>query len=119
MDANWWQSAQWLFFLPGEAFVAQFGRAELASYLAWISAGLWLLGFCAVYYVVGFAQDAVDPTYRQQRREGRQARARSRHLARVSSNVGAASPLRVEPTFMPGDGPARPEAAGRGDSPAP
>jgi hypothetical protein len=41
-----------------------------------ISAAVWLVGIVAVMQVVAFLHDVGDPTYRQQKRERRQAKAR-------------------------------------------
>jgi hypothetical protein len=92
MHATWWQWVYSLFVLPGELFMP--GLDPI-----WVSAAFWLLAVCAAYYAVGLMQDAVDPTYRQQRREARQARTRAQRLARERGKVNAASPLRIEPTL--------------------
>jgi hypothetical protein len=114
----WWQWAQWLFFLPGNALIAQVGPTELGAALgltqasvgspasACISAALWVLAVLAVFGLIGFIQDAIDPTYRQQRREAREARARAQRDARMrrihADGVGLSA--RIEPTFSPEDG---------------
>jgi hypothetical protein len=83
-DAPLW--AQWFFFLPGDAFIAQFGTTPLGTFLevtpasfgsttsAALSAALWLLALGAAFYVPRFFVDILDPTSRQQRREQRQAK---------------------------------------------
>ena len=83
MQANWWS----LFVLPGELFMPGFDAV-------WVSAGFWLLAVCAACYAVGFVQDAVDPTYRQERREARQALARARRRVNAIGH-----PVRIEPTW--------------------
>jgi len=81
------------FFLPGELLIAYAGPLPVDA--AWISVAFWLLVIAAAFYLVGFAQDAVDPTWRQQRREGREARRTARKRAR-----GLGTPARrIEPTL--------------------
>jgi hypothetical protein len=92
-DALLW--AQWFFFLPGDAFIAQFGTTPLGTFLevtpasfgsmtsAALSAALWLLAIGAAFYVPRFFVDILDPTSRQQRRERRQARRAQRHAKRA------------------------------------
>ena len=84
-----WLWLQWLFFMPGDALIAQFGPTPLgrlleltpasfgASTSVLLSAALWLVGLWALYYSWGYFLDAVDPTYRQQQRERREAEARA------------------------------------------
>lgn len=72
---------QW-FFMPGDALVALLGPPASPGGIAsgLISAAAWLLGLCALFYARGFFQDVVDPTYRTQQRERREARARARRV---------------------------------------
>lgn len=112
----WWERTQWLFFVPGNAFVAYVGPTELGASLnltqvsagspaaAGLSAGLWLVIVCALFWLTGLIQDAVDPTYRQQQREAKQARARAQRDARTRMRIDpiAAGPAtRIEPTWSP------------------
>jgi hypothetical protein len=112
----WWERAQWLFFVPGDAFIAYVGPTELGASLnltqvsagspaaAGLSAGLWLAIFCAAFWLIGLVQDVVDPTYRQQRREARQARARAQRDQRMRIRIDpyATGPTaRIEPTLSP------------------
>jgi hypothetical protein len=119
--------AKWAYFVPGDAFIAQFGTSKIGQFLeltpaslgsptsAALSAVLWLLALFVVFYVPRLFIDIVDPTSRQQRRERRQAhRARKRQarLARSGQPPPArrrAAPRyeeRREPTFHPtGTGP--------------
>jgi hypothetical protein len=92
MNESWWQ---WLFFLPGNAFVARFGATDLG--VGWVSALLWLAALAAVIYLPGLLLDAVDPTYRQQRRERREAQKRMARKTRGRGKPG--SRLRIEPTL--------------------
>ena len=113
-DALLW--AQWLFHLPGDAFIAYYGPTELGRYLgltqtsfgsatsAGLSAALWVLSVLAVLYLFGFLLDAIDPTYRQQQRESREARARARREHKAQARTPQ---RRIEPT-LPAD--YRPEA---------
>jgi hypothetical protein len=82
-DAPLW--VHWLFYLPGDAFIAQFGDTRLGTFLevtpasfgsttsAVLSAVLWLLVLGVVLRLPRFFIDIVDPTSRQQRREQRAA----------------------------------------------
>ena len=114
-DALLW--AQWLFFLPGDAFIAYYGPTELGRYLgltqasfgsatsAGLSVLLWAVAVWAALYLFGFLLDAIDPTYRQQQRESRQARARARRDVRAQARAKAdeLEPIqRIEPT-LPAD----------------
>jgi len=77
--------AHWLYFMPGDALIALIGPTALGEFLelspasfgsttsAWLSALLWVCAICAAYYLYGFLLDCVDPTYRVQQRERRQA----------------------------------------------
>jgi hypothetical protein len=57
--------------------IAQFNATQLGiGSSTLISAAVWLLGIVAVMQVVAFLHDVGDPTYRQQKRERRRARAR-------------------------------------------
>lgn len=87
-DVSLW--AQWLYFMPGDAFIAQVGPTDLGRLLgltqasfggtisACISALLWLLALLAVLYLRAWILDAADPTYRQHLREQRKAEAQAR-----------------------------------------
>ena len=112
----WWERAQWLFFVPGDAFVTYVGPTELGASLnltqlnigspasAGLSAALWLVIFWTAFSLIGFIQDVVDPTYRQQRREARQARARAQRDARMRMRIepyGTGPTARIEPTLSP------------------
>lgn len=136
MQSAWWQYRSWkfvadmngdgavtgadyaawahfLYFLPGDAFIAQFGPSEVGRYLgltqasfgsataALLSATLWVLGFFVVLFLFRFLLDAIDPTYRQQQREGRAAKARARrHLkAQGRRDAGGDVQVRIEPTL--------------------
>jgi hypothetical protein len=83
--------AEWFFFLPGDSVIAQFGSTPFGRFLeltpasfgsatsAAISAPVWLLAISAAFCLPGFVLDIFDPTYRQQKREQREAqRARKR-----------------------------------------
>lgn len=110
-DALLW--AHWLFYLPGDAFIAYYGPTEVGRYLgltqasfgsatsAGLSAALWVLSVLAVVYLFGFLLDAIDPTYRQQQRESREARARARREVRAQArgNVNDLPQSRIEPTL--------------------
>ena len=86
-DISYW--AHWLLFMPGDAVVALIGPTSFGRSLdltsasfgsatsAWISAAIWVIGICAVVCLHGFFLDTVDPTYRQQQREQRNAQARA------------------------------------------
>lgn len=109
-DVRLW--AEWLYFLPGDAAIAQLGATPLAAFLgltpasfgggssAAISAAGWLLAVAAVRYLCGFLIDCVDPTYRQQRREQRAARRerkrRSRLMRKPQRVLRRTAPLPVE-----------------------
>ena len=123
------QWAHWLFFMPGDAFIAQFGPTGVGGFLelsqtsfggvtsAWISGLAWLLVAWAIVWLRGFLLDVVDPTYRQQKREWRQAekQARREAKARARSARGASPGIfrrapkesrlqpaqRIEPTLGP------------------
>ena len=85
----WWN---WLFYLPGDALIAQLGPTALGRSLeltpasfasplsALISAVLWLLAAWVLAHVPGVVQDVIDPTWRTQRREWRQAQARRQRI---------------------------------------
>ena len=116
-DVGQW--AHWLFFMPGDAFIAQFGPTSVGGFLelsqasfggatsAWISGLGWLLAVCALVYLRGFLLDVVDPTYRQQKREWRQVRAQARREARARGKAPARTSAlrrtaqRIEPTLGP------------------
>lgn len=138
MQASWWQYrhwrfradmngdglattsdvplwAEWLFFVPGDAFIAQFGSTSFGRFLeltpasfgtatsAALSTALWLLAISAAFYLPRFFVDIVDPTSRQERREKRgaeRARKRRERLARRTPRRGG-MPVqeRREPRF--------------------
>lgn len=89
-DFPFW--AEWLFLLPGHAFIARFGTTPVGQWLelspasfgtptaAVLAAALWLAALAAIFYVPRFLIDAWDPTYRQQERERREAAARAKRL---------------------------------------
>jgi hypothetical protein len=126
--------AKWAYFVPGDAFIAQFGTTRIGQFLeltpaslgspisAALSAVLWLLALLVVFYVPRLFIDIVDPTSRQQRRERRQAqRARKRQARltrraqrRVLQRDGARLQERREPTFHE-SGTAEPDVTTPGD----
>ena len=107
--------AQFLYFLPGDAFIAQFGPTEVGRYLeltqasfgsvtsALLSALLWIVGFFIALYLFRFLLDAIDPTYRQQQRESREAKARARRHQKAQAHRESEDdlPRRIEPTLSP------------------
>jgi hypothetical protein len=97
-DISYW--ANWLFFMPGDAVIALIGPTSFGGFLGltpvslgsatsgWISAAVWVFGTLCVHDLL---LDFIDPTYRQQKREWRQARKaaaqrepmrRARHMGR-------------------------------------
>jgi hypothetical protein len=127
MPASWWQYRQWrfladmngdglvttsdaplwvhwLFYLPGDAFIAQFGGTRLGTFLeltpasfgsttsAVLAVVLWLLAIGVVFYLPRLLVDIVDPTSRQQRREQRAAQRARKHRAPLTR----AQPRRFE-----------------------
>jgi len=112
-DAPLW--AQWVFFVPGDAVIAQFGTTSFGRFLeltpasfgsltsAGISAVLWLLAIVLILNLPGLVLDILDPTYRQQKRERREAQ-RTRKRSGPSSRDGLAKrrerlEIRREPRF--------------------
>jgi hypothetical protein len=114
--------AKWVYFLPGDAFIAQFGTTKLGQFLeltpaslgsptsAALSAVLWLAALLVVFYLPRLFIDIVDPTSRQQRRERRKAqrvRRREARLARrgqpgrLQRRADERLQERREPTFGP------------------
>ena len=107
----------WLFFWPGDAFIALFGGTSLGRFLelspasfgsatsAALAAALWLLALAIAFYLPRFFVDIVDPTSRQERRERRAAlrsRRRQARLARRRARRPAPPPSfeeRREPRF--------------------
>jgi hypothetical protein len=93
--------AQWLYFMPGDAFIAQVGPTDLGRLLgltqasfggtisACISGALWLLALLALYYLRAWILDAADPTYRQHLREQRKAQAKAQREARQRARSSA------------------------------
>jgi hypothetical protein len=97
MHELWWQRAEWLFFLPGDVLVGLVGPAAAAGIpLALISIAAWLLLVLVSLYLLGMMQDAVDPTWRQQRREGRRAKKQAKRAAHLRGRTPA---TRIEPTL--------------------
>ena len=100
--------AQWLFFVPGDALIAQFGTTRFGHFLeltpasfgsatsAALSAALWLLAAGVAFYLPRFFIDIVDPTSRQQRRERRQAQRARREHARLARRAQRRLPRRDE-----------------------
>jgi hypothetical protein len=87
--------AEWLFYWPGDALIAQFGETSFGRFLevtpasfgsatsAALSVAGWVIVAGAVLYLPRFFIDIVDPTSRQERRERRAAqRARKREARR-------------------------------------
>jgi hypothetical protein len=119
-DAPLW--LHWLFFLPGDAFIALFGDTRVGTFLevtpasfgsttsAVLSALLWPLALGLVLYVPRLFIDIVDPTSRQQRREQRAAQ-RTRRL-RAQPRRFERGELRFEERREPqfGDASAQPSA---------
>jgi hypothetical protein len=111
--------AKWAYFVPGDAFIAQFGTTRIGQFLeltpaslgsptsAALSAVLWLLAVFVVFYVPRLFIDIVDPTSRQQRRERRQAQRARKRLARRAQRPQSVRrdderlEERREPTFGP------------------
>ena len=96
MHELWWQRAEWLFFLPGDVLAGLVGPSAAGVPLALVSVAAWLLLVLASLYLLGMLQDAVDPTWRQQRREGRRARKQAKRVARMR---GRTPGTRIEPTL--------------------
>jgi len=100
--------AKWAYFVPGDAFIAQFGTTRIGQFLeltpaslgsptsAALSAVLWLLAVLIVFYVPRLFIDIVDPTSRQQRRERRQAQRARRKQARLARRAQRAPVQRRE-----------------------
>lgn len=100
--------AKWAYFVPGDAFIAQFGTSKIGQFLeltpaslgsptsAALSAVLWLLALFVVFYVPRLFIDIVDPTSRQQRRERRQAQRARRTQARLARRTQRARLQRRE-----------------------
>ena len=93
--------ADWLFFMPGDAVIALIGPTGFGGFLeltpasfgsatsGWISAILWLFCVWAVFYLRLFILDCADPTYRQQQREWRKAKAKaSREEMELARRMG-------------------------------
>jgi hypothetical protein len=119
MQASWWQYrqwrfntdmsgdglvtasdvplwAEWIFYLPGDAFIAQFGDGRLGRFLelaptsfgtptsAALSVAGWLLALLALFYLPRFFIDIFDPTSRQQRIEERRAKRERKRRERLA-----------------------------------
>ncbi len=81
---------QWLFLLPGDTLIARIAPTPLGALLdlsprslggntaAALSMAAWLIGVWALYGIGIFLIDAVNPTYRAERRERRLAEAAAR-----------------------------------------
>lgn len=81
---------QWLFLVPGDALIARLAQTPLGALLdlgpkslgsnisAALSMAIWLVGIWALYGIGIFLVDAVNPTYRAERRERRLAEAAAR-----------------------------------------
>jgi hypothetical protein len=130
MQSSWWQYRQWrfvadmnadgvvstsdvplwgpwIFFWPGDAFIALFGGTSLGRFLelspasfgsgtsAALAAALWLLALGLAFYLPRFFIDIVDPTSRQERRERRAAQRARRRQARLARRKPA--PRRTQP----------------------
>lgn len=111
-DLPYWGT--WLFYLPGDAFIALFGTTRVGQFLelspasfggstsAALSVALWLLALAVVAYVPRLFIDILDPTSRQERREQRRARRELRRQARLARRrarrplLRRAAPLRYE-----------------------
>jgi len=102
--------AKWIYFVPGDAVIAQFGTTKFGQFLeltpasfgsptsAALSAVAWLLALLVVFYLPRLFIDIVDPTSRQQRRERRQAhrvRKRQARLARRAQRAPNGAPKRA------------------------
>jgi hypothetical protein len=89
--------AEWAFYLPGDAIIAQFGATAFGRVLeltpgsfgteisAMLSAAAWLLALATLVYLPRLFVDIMDPTSRQERIERRRAertRKRRERLAR-------------------------------------
>jgi hypothetical protein len=91
--------AEWLFYMPGDALIAQFGPTPIAASLALtpasfgsstsaaISAVAWPLAIGVAFYLWGFLLDAGDPTYRQQKREKREAENKVKRAAKERARL--------------------------------
>jgi hypothetical protein len=81
---------QWLFLLPGETLIARIAPTPLGALLnvgpqslggntsAALSMAAWLLGLWALYGIGIFLVDAINPTYRAERRERKRAEVAAR-----------------------------------------
>lgn len=132
MQASWWDYRQWrfvadmsgdgivslsdlphwghwLFYLPGDAFIALFGATRVGTFLeltpasfggstsAALSVALWLLGLAVAAYLPSLFIDIVDPTSRQERRERRQAQRETKRQARLARRAARRPPPRRAP----------------------
>jgi hypothetical protein len=105
-DLPYW--GPWIFFWPGDAFIALFGPTRLGRFLelspasfgtpisAALSAALWLLALSAAWYLPRLFVDIVDPTSRQERRERRQAQRALKKQAQRRSGTRARAPRMEE-----------------------
>ena len=110
-------SLERVFYLPGDAFLAQIGSTPLGRFLdltpaafgttasAVVSGTAWLLAVWALVYLSRFFLDAVDPTYRQQQRERREARAQL-HRAQMRRRASWTRPFTRVPSRRTGRRPA-------------
>ena len=86
----------WLFYWPGDAFIALVGPTSLGRFLELspaslgsptataLSALLWLVALGFAWYLPRLFVDIVDPTSRQERRERRAAQRARRRQARLA-----------------------------------
>ena len=100
--------ATWLFYLPGDAFIALFGTTRVGVFLeltpasfggstsAMLSVALWLLAVAIALYLPRLFIDIVDPTSRQQRRERRLAQRERKRRARLARRTANQSVPRFE-----------------------
>jgi hypothetical protein len=96
--------AEWLFYWPGDALIAQFGETAFGRFLevspasfgsatsAALSVAGWVILVCLVLYLPRFFVDIVDPTSWQERRERREAQRARRRAARRGKRAQAAPP---------------------------
>lgn len=103
--------AAWLFYLPGDAFIALFGTTRVGVFLeltptsfggstsAMLSVALWLLAVAIALYLPRLFVDIVDPTSRQQRRERREARRDRKRQARLARRTATRPLPKRQPTL--------------------
>ena len=98
-DLPYW--GPWIFFWPGDAFIALFGPTRLGRFLelspasfgsptaAALSAALWLIALGLTWYLPRLFVDIVDPTSRQERRERRRAQRALKKRAQLARRAPA------------------------------